>query len=296
MPTHLSFSASVVVDGAPLKEYNVETVKKGEMTTVTCWIPSEAGKRYEIQWKDSICEQSTQGNLYIDGHGCGSSIARKKNKIMIKRGLRPSETTLSPFEFAPLKMTDDDEAATLEMPRDVGQIKLRIRNFRVEGREAWSTGVALPILQTYSEKAKKGIDHLTSFSGIISGPKKTACIIGQPTGPTFLQFCFRYRPIGILRAQGIAPPLVTAQAEPSSRSRKRARSSPKEAVEASETGGALKISDGEDEIERLQARLDELRAKRPNTSGRKKIKLEPEQTRIKPDPSGSERIVIDLTW
>ncbi|KAF5375823.1 hypothetical protein D9757_011186 [Collybiopsis confluens] len=311
MPAHKSFSASVIVDGKPLEEYSVKTVKKkGGTTTVTCWIPSEAGKRYEVHWKDSACKQPTKGRLYIDGHPCGGKICQKKNQIKIQRGIRQAETTLTSFEFASLLVTgvlvaDDDEASALEMPRNAGQIELRIRNYQIEGRgmRTESKFKALPTPQTYSEKAKKGIDHLTSLSGTITCSRATRTVRGESIGKTFLRFRFRYRPIGILCAQGIAPPLVTLQSESSSGSRKRASSFLKEEDEKPAIIETIEISDDEDSLKEstrfqdpLQARVNEQRARRPFTRSQKRIKLEAEQARIETEPSGSGQIVVDLTW
>lgn len=44
MPSYKSFRASIIVDGKPLDEYRPEQSEKHGLTTVTCWVPSVAGK------------------------------------------------------------------------------------------------------------------------------------------------------------------------------------------------------------------------------------------------------------
>jgi hypothetical protein len=45
MPKFSYFDACVLVDGTPLPEYaESQTVDAAGVTTVSCWVPSEAGK------------------------------------------------------------------------------------------------------------------------------------------------------------------------------------------------------------------------------------------------------------
>ncbi|KAF5375821.1 hypothetical protein D9757_011184 [Collybiopsis confluens] len=268
------------------------------MTTVTFWIPSEAGKKYEIHWKDTDFKRMTIGRVYIDGNYCGNKICRNKGRFLTLSGFRQSATSISPFRFSHLNSTDDDEGS-LEMPRDVGQIELRIQNYMIEKpyRPENYQGKALPVAQTISEKAKKGIDHTTSFSETINSPVNL--FHGKLIGNPFLCVQFRYRPIGVLRAHGIAPPIpATAQAEIPAPSRKRCRSSSQEQDKKPVIAETIEISEDDDdalqELERLQARMNELRAKHMNRKDRKKIKREHEPIRVKAESSGSGSFYPDV--
>ncbi|KIK55459.1 hypothetical protein GYMLUDRAFT_231019 [Collybiopsis luxurians FD-317 M1] len=300
MPTFESFLASIVVDGEPLDEYNVETSSNADgLTIVTCWIPSEAGKKYEVHWTDLRFKYPSDGQIYVDGHHCGGKVLQRRNQIMNKKGIRASPTTVKLFQFSPLNMTDDDEASMIDMPRNIGQIKLRIRYWRLPkaGDGGLCKGQSVPSEQVFSEKAKKGIDHQTRFFETAIDTKPVYNVGGKARGKYFLEFHFRYRPLDVLRAHGIAPP----PSPPASQSGpgKRRRSSLHEDVKP-QIAEVIEISDNEDEdpqkeIERLQARLDELRTKHPETRARKKIKRDPDAIRVKMELSVSGSPFVDLT-
>ncbi|KAE9398909.1 hypothetical protein BT96DRAFT_858772 [Gymnopus androsaceus JB14] len=295
MPTFQSFSASIVIDGKPLDEYNVETSEADGITTVTCWIPSFAGKKYEVHWKDSICKKATDGVIYVDGTNCGGTIINRRNDVATKTGIRVSPTALRPFEFSPLNLTDND---TSEMPCSVGQIELRIRYWLVivnpKKPKTLLRGAPIPAEQVFNEKAKKGIDHQTKFGAVVQTEQSYAAQ-GRPDGNYFLHFHFRYRPLDVLRAHGIAPPAEpTASDSSSSRPTKRRRNSTED-VKPNISEEMIEVSDDEDpqtEIERLQARLEKLKAKRPGNN--KKVKREP-NVKSEAELSSSGPVFIDLT-
>ncbi|KAE9398912.1 hypothetical protein BT96DRAFT_858776 [Gymnopus androsaceus JB14] len=298
MPTFQSFSASIVIDGKPLDEYNVETSEADGITTVTCWIPSFAGKKYEVHWKDSICEKASKGRLYVDGTKCGSRVIEKRYRVAKKRGIRVSPTTLRPFEFFRLNLTDSD---TSEMPCNVGQIELRLKYWLVDVNhpkkpKSFATrGLSIPTEQVFNEKAKKGIDHHTKFGDVVQVKPWHSGRPGKSDGDYFLHFRFRYRPLDVLRAHGIAPPAEpTASGSSSPRPMKRRRNSTEEDVKPI-SEEIIEVSDDEDpqtEIERLQARIEKLKAKRPGDN--KRVKRESNVKR-EPELSSSGPVFIDST-
>ncbi|KAJ4477516.1 hypothetical protein J3R30DRAFT_3486766 [Lentinula aciculospora] len=295
MPSYKSFFASVVADGEPLDEYNIETSEKDGLTTVYCWVPSIAGKQYEIQWKDLVLKETSDGQVRIDGNKCGGKVLIKKNGVATKRGFRTSLTSSKPFIFSDLKMTDDEDPFALGMPGNIGEIELRIQYFPLSGQRTPYKVKSLPAEQTYNEKAKKGIDHQTRFGDIVFNERPVSSLHGKHIGKVFLKFLFRYRPLDVLRAHGIAPPARNDLPRPS----KRPRSPAMEGVNPS-IAEIIEISDEDTpqkEIEKLQRRLDELEAKHPDIRDRKKVKREPGIVTVKTEGSehSGEPVLIDLT-
>ncbi|PPQ64213.1 hypothetical protein CVT24_008631 [Panaeolus cyanescens] len=144
MPSKQNLSAYIRVDGKYLPEYNEEVSDDGK--TISCWIPSEAGK--------------------VEG----------------------------------------DEGASAVDP-DMGQISFTVHQVKVSppDAEADITPVHIPPL-VINERAKKGTVH-----GIRLGDEKVKRKPGRPFRRTraeklVVRFVFKYRPISVLIANGIAPP------------------------------------------------------------------------------------------
>ncbi|KIK55448.1 hypothetical protein GYMLUDRAFT_264130 [Collybiopsis luxurians FD-317 M1] len=290
MPIFKTFSASVVVDGKPLDEYNIETSNRDDgVTIVTCWIPSEAGKNYQVHWSDTRLKHAIDGKVYVDGHYCGRKFLRRKERITKKEGIRDSPTSMKLFKFSPLSMTDDDETSMIEMPHKTGQIELHIQYWHISrsGKKQVPSVRPLPVQQIFNEKAKKGIDHQTSFSETVYDTRSKLTRGGRPIGKCFLEFHFRYRPLDILRAHGFAP-LQAANQSP--RLGKRPRSPSFVEDVKPQVADVIKKSDDEGprrEMERLQGRTNELRGENSTARHRKKIKREPDEPHMKMEPSAT---------
>ncbi|KAJ4468633.1 hypothetical protein C8J55DRAFT_524573 [Lentinula edodes] len=298
MPSYKSFRAYIIVDGKPLDEYSTEKSTKDGLTTVTCWVPSVAGKQYQVQWEDTVFTGTSNGQVRIDGKRCGGRVIEKRNQVMIKEGLRISPTSSRLFEFALMKLTDDEDPFALDMPGNIGEIELRIQYWCKTGQAIREKISNPPEEQTYHEKSKKGIDHQTSFGTTVYNEKSPYKIFGEPIGKYFLRFVFRYRPLEVLRAHGIAPPAArTSQTNDLPQSSKRPRPSSMQDIRPG-SPGIIELSDDDDdpqkEMEKLQRRLDELRAKHSDIRDRKRVKREPGVASIKTEQP-KEPVFIDLT-
>ncbi|KAJ3740635.1 hypothetical protein DFH05DRAFT_1581970 [Lentinula detonsa] len=302
MPSFQSFSASIVVEGKPLDEYNVEVTEKEGLATITCWVPSVVGKKYQVQWKDSVVKMISRGKVHIDGINYGGKVVRRINRIQKMSNYRLSPTAVRPFEFSNLRTTDDEESSASVMPPSIGEIELRIQYWCTTGKatsmsEIWSQ----PEEQTFNEKLKKGIDHQTRLGEIMYSKGRRPCF-GKSVGKSFLRFLFRYRPLDVLRAHKIAPPAsINTQAHDLLQSSKRPRPSIMvTSMEGNVNSGAsepIEISDEEEdpqrEMEKLQRRLYELKAKHPDLRDLKKIKRGSDVASVKIENGGP--LFIDLT-
>ncbi|KAI3609216.1 hypothetical protein WG66_010649 [Moniliophthora roreri] len=159
------FSAWVNVDGHKAQEYGVEVSEVDK--TVTCWIASEEGKAFEVCWDDSSKQTATTGKLYIDGNECSykrMDVGRLQHTTV--KGVRISAQMRRPFVFSRVKTTDDESIVTASASVETGEIRVVltraiIRSYRTV--KSWKPAYTIPAPQTFHEKAKKAIDHQTSY-------------------------------------------------------------------------------------------------------------------------------------
>ncbi|EIW84402.1 hypothetical protein CONPUDRAFT_163544 [Coniophora puteana RWD-64-598 SS2] len=216
------FSASVLVDGSPLDEFDV--VVDEEKLSATCYVPSEAGKKFSVRWKcwEEIRTMESGGYISVDDITCktgnvvrtgilGTSDTKERSGISLDR-----ETTQD-FVFSNVKLTDDEAYLRTHGLEKVGEIKLTIKR----GISALKT---VPMLynngvkefEPVNEKLGKTMVHRVGF-----GKQRKRSIpregwhFSASTDP-FIYFIFRYRPLDVLQAQGIAPRATPASERESS--------------------------------------------------------------------------------
>jgi len=127
--SHRGFSAWIKSEGAELAAYN-PTVEGDNGRTLSCWIPSEEGKKFEVHWKDLQGGVATQGFIYFDGSPNrattnGIIVGKGPGGVASKSGARLTEKTIKPFLFSKLCVTDD-ESATSSVSPELGSIRLSI--------------------------------------------------------------------------------------------------------------------------------------------------------------------------
>ncbi|KAF7305771.1 hypothetical protein HMN09_00730800 [Mycena chlorophos] len=259
------FSASILIDGKAATEFQVEEAATDN--TVTCYIASELGKEFSVEWKiamDNTLNTRVCGDIQVDGAFCtGSTVfaTSHKAKRVEEQGSRCNGgNSVRPFLFSVLKLTDDESlAAPASEMRDLGEEKL-------------ITDGDLP-QKTMHEQAKKGVTQQISLgSAKVLDPSER--VSGTTTitrvGPDLVNFRFLYRPLDVLRAGGIAPSSPRPSPIPGTK-----RKSPASAFD--EDADAR-------EAKRLRAQLQEVEAR---------LKLRSRAKAVKPEP-GAEPI-IDLT-
>ncbi|KAF9059363.1 hypothetical protein BDP27DRAFT_507225 [Rhodocollybia butyracea] len=287
--TFNDFSAWIEVDGASLEIYDAKENGK----EVTGWIPSETGKEFFIKWKTGARPSEMVGDIHIDGEPYpGRAMPMGGEQTFIVTGAITSNTTEKPFLFSPLELTDDDEYLH-KATAGLGDVKLVISHA--------TFGKSVPLNRTYAavgkvhEKAKKATGHKV---GLGIEKTKTTNMVATTRLGVAVTFIFKYRPIEMLRANGIAPPLPIP-------TNKRAASLAEPDVPDSTQAGPVPDDDHDDDeiasrMRDLQAEMDALQRKRRKTSH---VKSEPRVKR-EPGPStgrnkGAGRVVslgvIDLT-
>ncbi|KAJ7761008.1 hypothetical protein B0H16DRAFT_557304 [Mycena metata] len=117
-----------------------------------------------------------------------------------------NDTTLRPFIFSTLALTDDDSLLGSSSHPELGLIQLTI--VPVQATET-NTSLALPSLAELKvhERSKKAVTQQITLAEpeILATPPKTYDLVR--IGPNIANFSFKYRPLDVLRANEIAPQL-----------------------------------------------------------------------------------------
>ncbi|KAJ6508064.1 hypothetical protein DFH09DRAFT_275412 [Mycena vulgaris] len=199
------FSAWLTIDGNVAPEFDVETSE--DQKTVTCWIASELGKTFAVHWKNSSYYHDTIGRVKMDGTPCGGSLIRKQFlPKAIEHGGVFEGTSVKPFMFSSLALTDDDTfLGGSSSHQELGLISLTIHPIRIKQRNVPARPSSSLAEIKVHERVKKAVTQQIT----LAKPKKLAYpsvfVTSQRTGPDLVQFCFKYRPMAILQANGIAP-------------------------------------------------------------------------------------------
>ncbi|KAJ7354654.1 hypothetical protein DFH08DRAFT_49488 [Mycena albidolilacea] len=208
------FSAWLCIEGKEAPEYDVEVSE--DERTVTCWIASELGKKFSVHWTNSSFYQCTTGRVKMDGTDCGGKTisGRILPQTVCKDGLTDG-ATLKPFMFSSLSLTDDDAYLGGAFLPDLGVIKLVITPTQVSSNQTRHSGRGsdLSTLKVH-ERSKKAVTQQITLAQAKMLATPITFVTTTPTGPAVVTFLFKYRPIDILRANGIAPPCAPVQSSP----------------------------------------------------------------------------------
>ncbi|KAJ7111886.1 hypothetical protein C8R44DRAFT_254711 [Mycena epipterygia] len=277
------FSAVVTVDGVELSEYAVEY--SADATEATCWIASEEDKQFLIEWKDDQASTSRilSGVMTVDGIDCGGKRMNIRGhdrhvSTASRDSVPTSATTRRPLLFSKQVLTDDDDYLNTAISPHLGSIQLLIRHIRDPGKRVSYRGLTFQP-QILHERSKKAMGHSVQFGTEYHAGRNNTC---EPhVVKEFVTFVFKYRPIGLLRAEGIAPPKVRVP----------------RAVFPSDVLDLTMDVDEEDpddaELKKLEARVEALKNKKKS-----KVKQEPSDVKkeIKSEgPIFQPGEVIDLT-
>ncbi|KAJ6561710.1 hypothetical protein B0H19DRAFT_86584 [Mycena capillaripes] len=268
--------AWISVDGVEVSEFAVEY--SADRTEVSCWIPSECNKNFCIHWKntESSSRHTANALVTVDGICCGSNnmYCHDRAHPRVASGSRDSVATSAfarrPLFFGQQELTDDDALLNAAISPELGSIKVEMRNVRSvpsrSPRQTFWRGTPSFETKVLHERSKKAMGHSVRFGAeFFSANSQSDPVEVLEDLATFI---FKYRPIDILRAQGIAPPVVSAKPV------------------ASSTGVVDLTLDDDDatKIRKLEARLRIL----------KKAKAKTERSGVKRETLSSGE-VIDLT-
>ncbi|KAJ7049705.1 hypothetical protein C8F01DRAFT_1181591 [Mycena amicta] len=210
MPEQNGFNACITIDGVQATEYEVEV--SPDQKTVTCWVASELGKKFSVKWwKTSYLGGATAGFVDLDGNPGGGKIVYPGERLPMEvRGLTEG-ATLKPFIFSSLEITDDDQLLGGPSHSDLGFIKLKItpvavgKTIPAAATRAAPSGLSQKL--KVHERSKKAVTQQVGLGEAEALPKAAGTTLITYTGPEVVVFTWRYRPLDILRASGVAPTL-----------------------------------------------------------------------------------------
>ncbi|THV06346.1 hypothetical protein K435DRAFT_960594 [Dendrothele bispora CBS 962.96] len=202
---------------------------------VMCWIPSQEGKRFKVHWHDSKFSHPSRGRVYIDGISCGGKVIHDKNRLqVVKDGYRIGPSSKRPFLFQKIDSIRPDAASPSSCSSsnsplttrssstsgsainksgpapasssDIGKIYLEIHHVKpVSKRPYDSDKTLIPPENQYTEEETKGKVHQVRFGEPVATQTLPTYHETETIGPPVARFCFRYAPLGLLRAKNIAP-------------------------------------------------------------------------------------------
>ncbi|KAJ6507174.1 hypothetical protein C8R47DRAFT_1066066 [Mycena vitilis] len=272
-------SCWIEIEDSSTTEYHVQTFN--DQRVVTCWIASEVGKSFSVGWRNSALPAPTAGHVFMDGNDCGGRVLCGPSVACARHEGVTDARTVKRFTFSPLTLTGgastsphallttrvDDDAFLGDSPKHqkLGLIEVAIYPVEIFGyvqAMANSSSYNLPDIKLH-ERSKKSVNHQIKLAEPKLLPVPQNAVSHRIIGPPLVTFVFRYRPLDILRANGIAPP-------PPQPKRKLTVAFPRELTSDED------LSD-DDEIRALRARLTALEAKRAT-----KIRVKQEEENIPP--------------
>ncbi|KAJ7049713.1 hypothetical protein C8F01DRAFT_725786 [Mycena amicta] len=217
------FSACIMIEGKPVVEYGVKKTKSddGKTHIVTCHIASELGKKFSVNWTNESYRKHTRthGNVKMDGLRCAGNTIHKDELPCTKKwkGVHCDDgESFRHFQFSALTLTDDETTSSLNS-RELGVIELAMypAKYSAKAKKTPSKPIAgtekndLPQIIMY-EREKKGLTQQVSLAPpklmvpLTLAAKPQTSKHAHRIGPDVVRFRFVYRPLDVLRADGIA--------------------------------------------------------------------------------------------
>ncbi|KAJ3745966.1 hypothetical protein EV360DRAFT_90018 [Lentinula raphanica] len=193
------FTAWIEVEGSELPLFDVKVNGR----EVSCWIPSEAGKNFIVKCATGKRGSSICGDVHMDGKAFASIVMRAGvPQTFTISGVLTSATTQQPFVFTNLVLTDDDQYLN-EASAGLGDIKL-VLNHVTLGMPSQATYAKCNTISKIHEKSKKATGHKVDLGD--EQPIPHTSRVDVTRHDVIVNFVFKYRPLDMLRANGIAPP------------------------------------------------------------------------------------------
>ncbi|KAJ7467186.1 hypothetical protein FB451DRAFT_1561069 [Mycena latifolia] len=146
----------------------------------------------------------------MDGTSCGGSMIRGQclPRTTEHRGVYDG-TSVKPFMFSSLALTDDDAfLGGAASHQELGTIALTIYPIRVMRSDIEPAHHLSSLTEIkVHERTKKAVTQQITLAKSEKLVRRDVFVSSQRAGPDRVKFCFKYRPMDILQANGIAPRL-----------------------------------------------------------------------------------------
>ncbi|VDC03433.1 unnamed protein product [Peniophora sp. CBMAI 1063] len=229
--TYRGYSVMVKVDGEELPQFQVE---KTDERTITCWMPSEAGKTFLVHTTTTTPHEHEYKSVRVFADGRKLQGFANEDDYEQTVQYRVSSTSREPFMFSEVafELADEDHSVhdNHSVTEDIGVIEVQIWQSRRSEKpynikhqatrpHAADAGIKL------SEKSKLiGANHVKPG---IPEPYlwKSGTISTQRIGRhPYAVFRFKHRPKALLQAMGVMPRPVRAPTPPTITPPQRTRS------------------------------------------------------------------------
>ncbi|KAJ7661646.1 hypothetical protein B0H17DRAFT_1144620 [Mycena rosella] len=223
-----AFSAWITVDGKETTEYDVKTSEVEK--TVTCYIASQLGKKFVVNWTNAAYRHPTMGSVEIDGDKCGGIVMHATHRgtlpeTICHNGILTGNK-LRPFKFGSLELTDDEafdgeshHAVTVLTIEAIEITERRGGPFKAKSQSLSAGTKGRQRAKKVHERSKKAAHHRTTLGKAETLSEREEILFIKRTAPgkKLAKFVFQYRPLAILRAGGIAPMPDKSEREPSAK-------------------------------------------------------------------------------
>ncbi|KAI0697500.1 hypothetical protein C8T65DRAFT_662092 [Cerioporus squamosus] len=199
----------IACDGKPLPEYAVALEGDGGKQTA-CFIPSEAGKKFVIHFRNNSRKDILSFAKRLDGTSDGSNWYPPGESGECW-GTRVTPTTRRSYQFSHLTTTDDDSSLDQNGNSELGTIRIQVYRVKRVPRTQ-PVGPACnaaynPVGPVHERSKKAGVHCISLGEESQIKPKlrhRKIIKINPHEGPV-ATFIFRYRPLALLQAQEIVP-------------------------------------------------------------------------------------------
>ncbi|GAA6036581.1 hypothetical protein JCM8097_001236 [Rhodosporidiobolus ruineniae] len=216
--SQLQFSAYVQVDGQPVPIYKIEYGANGK---ATCYIESQEGKEFTVGFTNEAYYDSTIATfLNVDGQESGGFTVQTTQQKAVFDGKRVSATTIRPFQFAKIALTDDSSIATTDelAVKNLGTLQVEIYRANVIGEEYAAESFKEAKQNVFDERSKKAqLSHQAGFGAEkvkVDSGRRTRMHYIDPYRSPWRVLEFKYRSRTLLELEDIVKPLAAAKPEP----------------------------------------------------------------------------------
>lgn len=203
-------SASVFIDDKPLPEYKIVESGTEEENIMTCWIPSEAGKKFEM--RGEVLEPQYPGIksfAFVDGVECPPWVVLPPWTGTLEYDCISDGKTSRDLMFKKIDFTDDDSVLD-NHSGDIGRIVMKLERGTYtkvrKAKPARSSGHDLHVHEDkVHERLKKGRSHRVGFGKEAPDQEEQTTYRSELDGSPVTVFIFNFTSLDNLRAMNIVP-------------------------------------------------------------------------------------------
>ncbi|KDQ55297.1 hypothetical protein JAAARDRAFT_332969 [Jaapia argillacea MUCL 33604] len=211
-------SAWITVDDEPLPIFVYKgSLRRPPNTSISGWIPSEAGKRFSIHWSDNS-EKRRGISSVISLNGVGKYdgpllTPSDRDREVECEYIRLSDRIIRYLEFTRLDTTDDPEKIGYA-PKELGRIDLKLHKLRRVGRPRKQPQPVLTTPEDLEAPEHFAVDERTKIlqkdcarlgEDVVNVDRGHAFFPSEPYPTPVAHFTFWYRTMDVLQAEGKAP-------------------------------------------------------------------------------------------